>query len=93
MPTSTRSSSEAQESRPVPIFPGKFRRVPAHRGGIGAYDAAVRATASLRERVSKMRFGDRLVFTYSGHGSWVVPQGALMTWAVMMEGGETWLRY
>jgi fumarate reductase flavoprotein subunit len=22
-----------------------------------------------------------------GHGSWVVPQGALMTWAVMMEGG------
>jgi fumarate reductase flavoprotein subunit len=24
---------------------------------------------------------------YQGHGSWVVPQGALMTWAVMMEGG------
>jgi fumarate reductase flavoprotein subunit len=22
-----------------------------------------------------------------GHGSWVVPQGALMTWAVMMQGG------
>ncbi len=22
-----------------------------------------------------------------GHGSWVVPQGSLMTWAVMMEGG------
>jgi fumarate reductase flavoprotein subunit len=24
---------------------------------------------------------------YQGHGSWVVPQGALMTWAVMMKGG------
>ena len=24
---------------------------------------------------------------YQGHGSWVTPQGALMTWAVMMEGG------
>lgn len=24
---------------------------------------------------------------YQGHGSWVVPHGALMTWAVMMEGG------
>jgi fumarate reductase flavoprotein subunit len=24
---------------------------------------------------------------YQGHGSWVLPQGALMTWAVMMEGG------
>ena len=24
---------------------------------------------------------------YQGHGSWVVPQGALMTWAVMMGGG------
>lgn len=24
---------------------------------------------------------------YQGHGSWVVPQGALMTWAVMTEGG------
>ena len=24
---------------------------------------------------------------YQGHGSWVVPQGILMTWAVMMEGG------
>jgi fumarate reductase flavoprotein subunit len=24
---------------------------------------------------------------YQGHGSWVIPQGALMTWAVMMEGG------
>jgi len=24
---------------------------------------------------------------YQGHGSWVVPQGALMTWAVMVEGG------
>ncbi|MFI4928253.1 MAG: FAD-binding protein, partial [Burkholderiales bacterium] len=24
---------------------------------------------------------------YQGHGSWVVPQGALMSWAVMMEGG------
>lgn len=24
---------------------------------------------------------------YQGHGSWVVPQGALMTWAVMMDGG------
>jgi fumarate reductase flavoprotein subunit len=24
---------------------------------------------------------------YQGHGSWIVPQGALMTWAVMMEGG------
>ena len=24
---------------------------------------------------------------YQGHGSWVVPQGALMTWAVMMRGG------
>jgi fumarate reductase flavoprotein subunit len=24
---------------------------------------------------------------YQGHGSWVVPQGALMSWAVMMQGG------
>ncbi len=24
---------------------------------------------------------------YQGHGSWVVPQGALMSWAVMMDGG------
>jgi fumarate reductase flavoprotein subunit len=24
---------------------------------------------------------------YQGHGSWVVPQGVLMTWAVMSEGG------
>jgi fumarate reductase flavoprotein subunit len=24
---------------------------------------------------------------YQGHGSWITPQGALMTWAVMMEGG------
>lgn len=24
---------------------------------------------------------------YQGHGSWVMPQGALMTWAVMMQGG------
>ncbi len=24
---------------------------------------------------------------YQGHGSWVTPQGALMTWAVMTEGG------
>jgi fumarate reductase flavoprotein subunit len=24
---------------------------------------------------------------YQGHGSWVVPHGILMTWAVMMEGG------
>jgi fumarate reductase flavoprotein subunit len=24
---------------------------------------------------------------FQGHGSWVTPQGALMTWAVMMEGG------
>ena len=24
---------------------------------------------------------------YQGHGSWVVPQGALMSWAVMAEGG------
>lgn len=24
---------------------------------------------------------------YQGHGSWVTPQGALMTWAVMMQGG------
>ena len=25
--------------------------------------------------------------SYQGHGSWVTPQGALMSWAVMMEGG------
>ncbi len=25
--------------------------------------------------------------SYQGHGSWVVPQGALMTWAVIMQGG------
>jgi fumarate reductase flavoprotein subunit len=24
---------------------------------------------------------------FQGHGSWITPQGALMTWAVMMEGG------
>lgn len=24
---------------------------------------------------------------YQGHGSWIVPQGALMSWAVMMRGG------
>ena len=35
------------------------------------------------------RLGARLADLggYQGHGSWIIPQGALMTWAAMMEGG------
>ena len=35
------------------------------------------------------RLGARLADLggYQGHGSWAVPQGALMSWALMMEGG------
>ena len=42
---------------------------------------------------SAIRFGRALgaaladLGGYQGHGSWVVPQAALMTWAVMMDGG------
>ncbi len=35
------------------------------------------------------RLGARLADLggYQGHGSWIIPQGALMTWAAMMQGG------
>jgi fumarate reductase flavoprotein subunit len=35
------------------------------------------------------RLGARLADLggYQGHGSWIIPEGALMTWAAMMEGG------
>jgi fumarate reductase flavoprotein subunit len=42
---------------------------------------------------SALRWGEQLgarladLGGYQGHGSWAVPQGALITWALMMEGG------
>jgi fumarate reductase flavoprotein subunit len=37
----------------------------------------------------RQRLGARLADLggYQGHGSWAVPQGALISWAIMMEGG------
>ena len=42
---------------------------------------------------SALRWGEQLgaatadLGAYQGHGSWAVPQGALISWALMMEGG------
>jgi fumarate reductase flavoprotein subunit len=42
-------------------------------------------TAILWGRQLGLQMGD--LDAYQGHGSWVTPQGALMTWAFIMEGG------
>jgi fumarate reductase flavoprotein subunit len=42
-------------------------------------------TAILWGRELGLQMGD--LDAYQGHGSWVTPQGALMTWAFIMEGG------
>ena len=42
-------------------------------------------TAILWARELGLRMAD--LDAYQGHGSWVTPQGALMTWAFIMEGG------
>jgi fumarate reductase flavoprotein subunit len=49
-------------------------------GHTGNDGSAVRWGEQLGARVADMR-------GYQGHGSWAVPHGALVTWAVMMEGG------
>ncbi|MFM9927815.1 FAD-dependent oxidoreductase [Variovorax sp. H27-G14] len=49
-------------------------------GHVGNDGSAVRWGESLGARL-------RDLGGYQGHGSWVTPQGALMSWAVMMEGG------
>jgi fumarate reductase flavoprotein subunit len=42
---------------------------------------------------SALRWGERLgaatadLSAYQGHGSWAIPQGALISWALMMDGG------
>ena len=50
--------------------------------------AATSATTAARSS-GALALGARLrdLGGYQGHGSWVTPQGALMSWAVMMEGG------
>ena len=48
-----------------------------HQGNYG--------TAILWGRQLGLQMGD--LDAYQGHGSWVTPQGALMTWAFIMEGG------
>ncbi|MET3373558.1 fumarate reductase flavoprotein subunit [Variovorax boronicumulans] len=49
-------------------------------GHIGNDGSAILWGESLGARLSDLG-------GYQGHGSWVTPQGALMSWAVMMEGG------
>ena len=49
-------------------------------GHVGNDGSAIQWGAALGARL-------RDLGGYQGHGSWVTPQGALMSWAVMMEGG------
>jgi fumarate reductase flavoprotein subunit len=49
-------------------------------GHVGNDGSAIAWGRQLGARLADLR-------AYQGHGSWVVPQGALMTWAVIMEGG------
>ena len=51
--------------------------IAGHKGNDG--------TAILWGRELGLQMGD--LDAYQGHGSWVTPQGALMTWAFIMEGG------
>lgn len=50
-------------------------------GGHAGNDGSAIAWA----RALRLRLAD--LGGYQGHGSWAVPQGALITWALMMEGG------
>jgi fumarate reductase flavoprotein subunit len=59
--------------------------LPAMRGATYAGHAGNDGSALLWGRQLGAGLAD--LGGYQGHGSWVVPQGALMTWAVMMEGG------
>ncbi|MFD0666972.1 FAD-dependent oxidoreductase [Ramlibacter sp. MAHUQ-53] len=49
-------------------------------GHVGNDGSAIRWGRQLGARLADLT-------GYQGHGSWVVPQGILMTWAVMAEGG------
>ncbi|NML48014.1 FAD-dependent oxidoreductase [Ramlibacter sp. G-1-2-2] len=49
-------------------------------GHVGNDGTAIAWGKQLGARLADLR-------AYQGHGSWVIPQGALMTWAVIMEGG------
>lgn len=49
-------------------------------GHVGNDGSAIAWGRQLGARLADLR-------AYQGHGSWVTPQGALMTWAVIMEGG------
>jgi len=49
-------------------------------GHVGNDGSAIAWGRQLGARLADLR-------AYQGHGSWVIPQGALMTWAVIMEGG------
>ena len=55
-------------------------RTAVFAGHVGNDGSAIRWARALGARIADMG-------GYQGHGSWVVPQGALMTWAVMMQGG------
>lgn len=59
--------------------------LPAMRDAIFAGHAGNDGSAILWGRALGAALAD--LGGYQGHGSWIVPQGALMTWAVMMEGG------
>ena len=52
----------------------------AFGGHVGNDGSAIRWGQALGARL-------RDLGAYQGHGSWVTPQGSLMSWAVMMEGG------
>jgi fumarate reductase flavoprotein subunit len=52
----------------------------AFGGHVGNDGSAIAWGRALGARLADMQ-------AYQGHGSWVTPQGALMTWAFIMEGG------
>ena len=51
-----------------------------YAGHVGNDGSAVRWGAGLGAALADMR-------AYQGHGSWAVPQGTLISWALMMQGG------
>ena len=51
-----------------------------YAGHVGNDGSAVRWGQALGAALADMR-------AYQGHGSWAVPQGTLITWALMMQGG------
>ena len=59
--------------------------LPEMRDAIYAGHAGNDGSAIAWGRALGLRLAD--LGGYQGHGSWAVPQGALMTWALMMEGG------